>query len=123
MTPPTVGGVVVSDSAGTAPVTGSYVQVNGNGTAAPLDFSMTSSSSSSEDQHPVNLRERMAQALPTAAAMLATFNPEHSEELRRKFSKPPLASDLRLDRDIRDFSNKVHTNSHIFHHFCDYLLA
>ncbi|KAI4892932.1 hypothetical protein NFI96_014184 [Prochilodus magdalenae] len=106
MTPPSISVVAVSDGAGTGPVTGPYSQVNGNGTAAPLDFSMTSSSSSSEDQQPVNLRERMGQALPTAAAMLASFNPEHSEELRRKLSKPPLASDMRLDRDIRDYGNK-----------------
>ncbi|XP_066526670.1 nucleolar protein 4-like b isoform X2 [Hoplias malabaricus] len=106
MTPPSMGVVALSEGAGAGPVTGSYSQVNGNGTSAPLDFSMTSSSSSSEDQQPVNLRERMSQSLPTAAAMLATFNPEHSEELRRKFSKPPLASDLRLDRDIRDYGNK-----------------
>ncbi|XP_017566396.1 nucleolar protein 4-like b isoform X1 [Pygocentrus nattereri] len=106
MTPPSMSVVAVSDRAGAGPVTGSYSQVNGNGTAAPLDFSMTSSSSSSEDQQPVNLRERVGQALPTAATMLATFNPEHSEELRRKFSKPQLASDLHLDRDIRDYGNK-----------------
>uniref|UniRef100_A0A8B9RNX3 Nucleolar protein 4-like b n=1 Tax=Astyanax mexicanus TaxID=7994 RepID=A0A8B9RNX3_ASTMX len=106
MTPPSMAAVTVSDGAGAGPVMASYSQVNGNGTGTPLDFSVTSSSSSSEDQQPVNLRERMSQTLPTAAAMLATFNPEHSEELRRKFSKPPQASDIRLDRDIRDYANK-----------------
>ncbi|XP_072552664.1 nucleolar protein 4-like b isoform X2 [Salminus brasiliensis] len=106
MTPPSMAAVAVNDGAGARPAMASYSQVNGNGTGAPLDFSVTSSSSSSEDQQPVNLRDRMGQALPTAAAMLATFNPERSEELRRKFSKPPLASDLRLDRDIRDYANK-----------------
>ncbi|KAB5546380.1 hypothetical protein PHYPO_G00071390 [Pangasianodon hypophthalmus] len=105
MTPPSMGVVSVSDGAAAGPVTGSYSQVNGNRAAVPLDFS-TTSSSSSEEQQPVNLRERMSQALPTAAAMLATFNPEHSEEFRRKYHKPPLASELRLDRDIRDYANK-----------------
>ncbi|XP_060794038.1 nucleolar protein 4-like b isoform X1 [Neoarius graeffei] len=105
MTPPSMGVVSVSDGAAAGPVTGPYSQVNGNRTAVPLDFS-TTSSSSSEEQQTVNLRERMSQALPTAAAMLATFNPEHSEEFRRKYHKPPLASELRLDRDIRDYANK-----------------
>ncbi|XP_051516707.1 nucleolar protein 4-like isoform X2 [Myxocyprinus asiaticus] len=97
LTPTSVGVAGVSDRPG--------VEVNGNenGTAAPLDFSTTSSSSSLEDQHPVNPTERLSQALPSAAAMLATFNPEHAEELRRKY---PKSSELRLDRDIRDYTNK-----------------
>uniref|UniRef100_A0A8C2KSF2 Nucleolar protein 4-like b n=1 Tax=Cyprinus carpio TaxID=7962 RepID=A0A8C2KSF2_CYPCA len=105
LTPPSVGVAGVSDSTGTGPRSGSYAEVNGNGngTAAPLDFSTTSSSSSSEDQQPVNLSDRLSQALPSAAVMLATFNPEHAEELRRKY---PKSSELRLDRDIRDFNNK-----------------
>lgn len=104
LTPPSVGAAGVSDSTGTGPGSGSYAEVNGNGTAAPLDFSTTSSSSSSEDQQPVNLSDRLSQALPSAAAMLATFNPEQAEVLRRKY---PKSSELRLDRDIRDFNNKV----------------
>ncbi|KAL0158520.1 hypothetical protein M9458_046596, partial [Cirrhinus mrigala] len=90
LTPPSVGAAGVSDSTGTGPGSGSYAEVNGNGngTAAPLDFSTTSSNH---------------QALPSAAAMLATFNPEHAEELRRKY---PKSSELRLDRDIRDYNNK-----------------
>ncbi|XP_056588191.1 nucleolar protein 4-like b [Triplophysa dalaica] len=105
LTPPSVGVAGTSDSAGTKPGSGSYAEVNGiaNSTAAPLDFSTTSSSSSSEDQQPVNLSETLQQALPTAAAMLATFNPEHTEELRRKY---PKSSELRLDREIRDYNNK-----------------
>lgn len=107
LTPPSVGAAGVSDSTGTGPGSGSYVEVNGNGngTAAPLDFSTTSSSSSSEEQNPVNLSDRLSQALPSAAAMLATFNPEQAEELRRKY---PKSSELRLDRDIRDYNNKVY---------------
>uniref|UniRef100_A0A671QTY4 Nucleolar protein 4-like n=1 Tax=Sinocyclocheilus anshuiensis TaxID=1608454 RepID=A0A671QTY4_9TELE len=105
LTPPSVGVAGVSDSTGTGPGSGSYAEVNGNGngTAAPLDFSTTSSSSSSEDQQPVNLSDRLSQALPSAASMLATFNPEHAEELRRKY---PKSSELRLERDIRDYNNK-----------------
>ncbi|XP_026055324.1 nucleolar protein 4-like isoform X2 [Carassius auratus] len=105
LTPPSVGVAGVNDSTGTGPRSGSYAEVNGNGngTAAPLDFSTTSSSSSLEDQQPVNLSDRLSQALPSAATMLATFNPEHAEELRRKY---PKSSELRLDRDIRDYNNK-----------------
>lgn len=119
MTPPSMGVVSVSDGAAAGPVTGSYSQVNGNRTAVPLDFS-TTSSSSSEEQQTVNLRERMSQALPTAAAMLATFNPEHSEEFRRKYHKPPLASELRLDRDIRDYNKvHIHTYTSLFSDVCE----
>ncbi|TSM04909.1 hypothetical protein Baya_7794 [Bagarius yarrelli] len=105
MTPPSMAVVSASDVAAAGPISGSYSQVNGNRTAVPLDFS-TTSSSSPEEQQPVNLRERMSQTLPTAAAMLTTFTPEHTEEFRRKYHKPPLASELRLDREIRDYTNK-----------------
>ncbi|XP_052396370.1 nucleolar protein 4-like isoform X1 [Carassius gibelio] len=103
LTPPSEGGAGVSESTGAR--SGSYAEVNGNGNrnAAPLDFSTTSPSSSSEDQQPVNLSDRLSQALPSAAAMLATFNPEHAEELRRKY---PKSSELRLERDIRDCNSK-----------------
>uniref|UniRef100_A0A671KED9 Nucleolar protein 4-like n=1 Tax=Sinocyclocheilus anshuiensis TaxID=1608454 RepID=A0A671KED9_9TELE len=100
LTPPSVGVAGVSESTGTG---ARSVNGNGNGNAAPLDFTTTSSSSSSEDQQPVNLSDRLSQALPSAAAMLATFNPEHTEELRRKY---PKSSELRLDRDIRDYNSK-----------------
>uniref|UniRef100_A0A8C5EJM3 Nucleolar protein 4-like n=1 Tax=Gouania willdenowi TaxID=441366 RepID=A0A8C5EJM3_GOUWI len=40
----------------------SYGEVTENGLSAPLDFSTTSSSSSSEDQHPVNLSDRLLPA-------------------------------------------------------------
>ncbi|XP_026862783.2 nucleolar protein 4-like b isoform X2 [Electrophorus electricus] len=105
MTPPSMGVVAISDSAGTGPGTGPYSQVNGNGTGVPLDFS-TTSSSSSEERQPMHLRERQGQAPPTASTMLGTFNPEHSEELRRKYPRAPLASELRLERDIREYANK-----------------
>ncbi len=110
LTPPSVGAAGVSDSTGTGPGSGAYAEVNGNGTAAPLDFSTTSSPSSSEDQQPVNLSDTLSQTLPSAAAMLATFNPEHAEELRRKYTK---SSELRLDRDNRDYSNKVYIYNHL----------
>ncbi|XP_041859198.1 nucleolar protein 4-like [Melanotaenia boesemani] len=123
--------------------------VNGNGGSAPLDFSRpTSSSSSSEDQQPVNLSDPAPQRLPlstshlpitvsaAAAALLGALHPNAPEELRRKYplaSKPPLAphpalplpqiphthnplipnthsqshtTELRLDRDGRDYGNK-----------------
>uniref|UniRef100_A0A096M082 Nucleolar protein 4-like b n=1 Tax=Poecilia formosa TaxID=48698 RepID=A0A096M082_POEFO len=86
--------------------------VNGGGGSAPLDFSRpTSSSSSSEDQQAGNLSERLP--LPTshlpitvsaaAAALLGALHPSAPEELRRKY---PLATELRLDRDGRDYGNK-----------------
>lgn len=40
----------------------SYGEVTENGLSAPLDFSATSSSSSSEDQQPVNLSDRLLPA-------------------------------------------------------------
>ncbi|XP_015249073.1 PREDICTED: nucleolar protein 4-like [Cyprinodon variegatus] len=119
--------------------------VNGAVGAAPLDFSRpTSSSSSSEDQQPVNLSEPPSQRLPlstshlpitvsaAAAALLGALHPNAPEELRRKYplaAKPPLAphpalplphahtpnthapshthtTELRLDRDGRDYGSK-----------------
>uniref|UniRef100_I3KC60 Nucleolar protein 4-like b n=2 Tax=Oreochromis niloticus TaxID=8128 RepID=I3KC60_ORENI len=81
--------------------------VNGNGGPAPLDFSRpTSSSSSSEDQQPINLSDPPPQRLPlpashlpitvsaAAAALLGALHPSAPEELRRKYplaAKPPLA--------------------------------
>lgn len=82
-------------------------EVNGNGGPAPLDFSRpTSSSSSSEDQQPMNLSDAPPQRLPlstthlpvtvsaAAAALLGALHPSAPEELRRKYplaAKPPLA--------------------------------
>ncbi|XP_035016393.1 nucleolar protein 4 isoform X2 [Hippoglossus stenolepis] len=79
--------------------------VNGNGGVVPLDFSTpTSSSSSSEDQQPINLSDAPPQRLPlatshlpvtvsaAAAALLGALHPNAPEELRRKFplaAKPP----------------------------------
>ncbi|KAL0185985.1 hypothetical protein M9458_017655, partial [Cirrhinus mrigala] len=60
LTPPggaamATGGVPASE--GVVP----YGEVNGNGAAAPLDFSNTSSSSSSQEgQQPVNLSDRLS---------------------------------------------------------------
>ncbi|KAM3617557.1 uncharacterized protein V6R79_008174 [Siganus canaliculatus] len=81
--------------------------VNGNSGPAPLDFSTpTSSSSSSEDQQPVNLSDAAPHRLPlaaahlpvtvsaAAAALLGALHPSAPEELRRKYplaAKPPLA--------------------------------
>ncbi|MEQ2302184.1 hypothetical protein AMECASPLE_004033 [Ameca splendens] len=81
--------------------------LNGSSSSAPLDFSRpTSSSSSSEDQQPVNLSEPPSQRLPlsashlpitvsaAAAALLGALHPNAPEELRRKYPlapKPPLA--------------------------------
>ncbi|XP_026188332.1 nucleolar protein 4-like [Mastacembelus armatus] len=86
--------------------------VNGNSGPAPLDFSTpTSSSSSSEDQQPINLSEPPPHRLPlstshlpvtvsaAAAALLGALHPNAPEELRRKYplaAKPPLAPHLPL---------------------------
>nr|XP_043894024.1 nucleolar protein 4-like isoform X1 [Solea senegalensis] len=80
--------------------------INGNGGPVALDFSTpTSSSSSSEDQQPVNLSDPPPQRLPlstahlpvtvsaAAAALLGALHPNASEELRRKYplaAKPPV---------------------------------
>ncbi|XP_071401969.1 nucleolar protein 4-like [Centroberyx affinis] len=47
-----------------------YGEVTENGVSAPLDFSTTSSSSSSEDQQPVNLSDRL---LPVGNSPLASY--------------------------------------------------
>ncbi|XP_077369768.1 nucleolar protein 4-like [Festucalex cinctus] len=94
-------------SSSSAAVAGEVEVVNGNCGPAPLDFSTpTSWSSSSEDQHPVNLSEPTAKKsllggsqLPVtvsaaAAALLGALHPNVPEELRRKYplaAKPPLA--------------------------------
>ena len=122
VTPPSAGVATPPDSSG-GKQGASYGQVvNGNGPPAPLDFS-TTSSSSSEDQQPINLSERLPVA---AAALLGALLPEPPDELRRKYPVPgkplplplplahPHAAELRLDRDIRDYGSKVssHTNTH-----------
>lgn len=125
--------------------------VNGSGGPAPLDFSTPSSSSSSEDQQPMNLSDPPPQRLPlstshlpvtvsaAAAALLGALHPTAPEELRRKYplaAKPSLtpppalplshahtlhthnthttnthshthSTELRLDRDGRDYGGKV----------------
>ncbi|XP_031422305.1 nucleolar protein 4-like isoform X2 [Clupea harengus] len=70
------GVVAVTTAEGALP----YREVNGNGTvAAPLDFSTTSSSSSSEDQHPGNVTDRL---LPPHSGGL-TIEPYHAEPTRK----------------------------------------
>ncbi|XP_067096817.1 LOW QUALITY PROTEIN: nucleolar protein 4-like [Osmerus mordax] len=114
VTPPSAGVATPPDSSGGKQGAPYGEVVNGNGPPAPLDFS-TTSSSSSEDQQPINLSER----LPVAtAALLGTLLPEPPDELRRKYPVPgkplplplPLAhphpAELRLDRDIRDYGSK-----------------
>lgn len=111
--------------------------VNGNSGPAPLDFSTPSSSSSSEDQQPMNLSEPPPRRLPfptshlpvtvsaAAAALLGALHPSAPEELRRKYplaAKPHTqthsahapnmqphvhAAELCLDRDGRDYRSKV----------------
>ncbi|XP_064160409.1 nucleolar protein 4-like isoform X1 [Anguilla rostrata] len=77
---------------------GPYGEVNGTELAGPLDFSTTSSSPSSEDQQPINLSERLAPDAP-----LGPFQPDAS----RKYPiKHPHPSDLRIDRDARDYGSK-----------------
>uniref|UniRef100_A0A8C8JH97 Nucleolar protein 4 helical domain-containing protein n=1 Tax=Oncorhynchus tshawytscha TaxID=74940 RepID=A0A8C8JH97_ONCTS len=105
MTPPSAGGAAPGSERcmGGTPY---RKVVNGNRPSAPLDFSTTSSSSSSEDQQaPVNLSETR---LP-GSALMGPFQLDPPDELRRKYPVKPLthASELRLDRDsIRDYGNK-----------------
>ncbi|TSW62382.1 Nucleolar protein 4-like [Bagarius yarrelli] len=66
------GGISVTD--GMIP----YEEVNSNGTTAPLDFSTTSSSSSSEEgQQPINLSDRL---LPGVTPPLAPYPADHSRK-------------------------------------------
>ncbi|XP_036387307.1 nucleolar protein 4-like [Megalops cyprinoides] len=96
LTPPALSAVVPLDGGGTVP----YGEVNGAEAVAPLDFSTTSSSSSSEDQQPVNLSDRLAPGAP-----LGSFQPDPSDGARRNYPiKHPLPSELRLDS--RDYGNK-----------------
>ncbi|KPP72223.1 hypothetical protein Z043_108796 [Scleropages formosus] len=98
LTTPSAGGVPAPDRGNAGP----YSELNGNGAVAPLDFS-TTSSSSSEDQQPINLSERLP-----GGPLLGPFQPDPPDGLRRKYpSKPLHPSELRLDRDIRDYSNKM----------------
>ncbi|MBN3275944.1 NOL4 protein, partial [Polyodon spathula] len=81
---------------GSAQEDGAYTEVNGNRAPGPLDFSTTSSSSSSEDQ-PINLSERLQ----------PPFQPEPPDgpRSRVKYTSKP-AAELRLDREMRDYVNK-----------------
>ncbi|XP_066500599.1 nucleolar protein 4-like isoform X3 [Hoplias malabaricus] len=77
LTPPSSTAVV----SGGVPVSEAMVQygeMNGNGVAAPLDFSTTSSSSSSEEgQQPVNLSDRL---LPGVTPPLGTYTADPSRK-------------------------------------------
>ncbi|XP_029974853.1 nucleolar protein 4-like [Salarias fasciatus] len=111
--------------------------INGNGGPAPLDFSTpTSSSSSCEDQQPVNLSEAPPQRPPlppshlpvtvsaAAAALLGALHPNAPEELRRKYplaAKNPLtphpALPLPLPHTHAPHAHNVHTpNTHSLPH-------
>ncbi|CAF88759.1 unnamed protein product [Tetraodon nigroviridis] len=104
--------------------------VNGNSGPAPLDFSTPSSSSSCEDQQPMNLSEPPPQRLPfsathlpvtvsaAAAALLGALHPRAPEELRRKYplaAKPPLAPHhcLPLPHTQTHNAHTPNTHSHV----------
>uniref|UniRef100_A0A3P8ZDR6 Nucleolar protein 4 helical domain-containing protein n=1 Tax=Esox lucius TaxID=8010 RepID=A0A3P8ZDR6_ESOLU len=84
MTPPSAGGVapVLEGAIGGPPY---REAVNGNA-PAPLDFSTTSSSSSEDQQAPVNLSETRLAGTP----LIGPFQPDLPEELRRKYTVKPL---------------------------------
>ncbi|XP_053704491.1 nucleolar protein 4-like b isoform X3 [Synchiropus splendidus] len=100
--------------------------VNGNGGPAPLDFS-TPTSSSSEDQQPMNLSDPPPQRHPlssahlpitvsaAAAALLGALHPSAPEELRRKYplaAKPPLAPHPTLPLPLSHTHTPHSHNSH-----------
>uniref|UniRef100_A0A3P9IYZ3 Nucleolar protein 4-like n=1 Tax=Oryzias latipes TaxID=8090 RepID=A0A3P9IYZ3_ORYLA len=70
-----------------------YVEVAENGLSAPLDFSTTSSSSSSEDQQPINLSDRV---LPAGSSPPIPYPPDLSRKLPLKTEftnkSPPYSS-------------------------------
>ncbi|KAM8830490.1 nucleolar protein 4-like b isoform 1-T5 [Synchiropus picturatus] len=100
--------------------------VNGNGGPAPLDFS-TPTSTSSEDQQPMNLSDPPPQRHPlssahlpitvsaAAAALLGALHPSAPEELRRKYplaAKPPLAPHPTLPLPLSHTHTPHSHNSH-----------
>ncbi|XP_029690234.1 nucleolar protein 4-like isoform X2 [Takifugu rubripes] len=102
--------------------------VNGNSGPAPLDFSTPSSSSSSEDQQPMNLSDPPPRRLPfstshlpvtvsaAAAALLGALHPSAPEELRRKYplaAKPPLSSHLSLPHTQTQSAHTPNMQSHV----------
>uniref|UniRef100_A0A8C7Z845 Nucleolar protein 4-like a n=1 Tax=Oryzias sinensis TaxID=183150 RepID=A0A8C7Z845_9TELE len=70
-----------------------YMEVAENGLSAPLDFSTTSSSSSSEDQQPINLSDRV---LPAGSSPPNPYPPDLSRKLPLKTEftnkSPPYSS-------------------------------
>lgn len=81
LTPPEV----LSAAGGTVPDGGaSFGEVTENGLSAPMDFS-TNSSSSSEDQQPVNLSDRI---LPSAASPLSSYPPDSNRQFPINKSPP-----------------------------------
>ncbi|XP_069573519.1 nucleolar protein 4-like isoform X2 [Brachyistius frenatus] len=100
--------------------------VNGNGGPAPLDFSTPTSSSSPEDQQPMNLSDAPPQRLQlsashlpvtvsaAAAALLGALHPNAPEELRRKYplaAKPPLTPHPALPLP-QTHTHNAHTHTH-----------
>ncbi|XP_017265217.1 nucleolar protein 4-like isoform X2 [Kryptolebias marmoratus] len=71
----------------------SYGEVTENGLSAPLDFSTTSSSSSSEDQQPVNLSDRL---LPAGSSPSNSYpaDPNKKYPIKTEFTNksPPYSS-------------------------------
>ncbi|XP_004071009.2 nucleolar protein 4-like [Oryzias latipes] len=89
LTSPEALGVGSTPQDGGAP----YVEVAENGLSAPLDFSTTSSSSSSEDQQPINLSDRV---LPAGSSPPNPYPPDLSRKLPLKTEftnkSPPYSS-------------------------------
>nr|XP_023654768.1 nucleolar protein 4-like isoform X2 [Paramormyrops kingsleyae] len=85
LTPPSAGAAPSSQN----PSAGPYSEVNGTGAGCPLDFSITSSSSSCDDRQP-------------AGASLGPFQPDPPDGLRRKYPSKP----AHLDGHVRDYNNK-----------------
>ncbi|XP_048839214.1 nucleolar protein 4-like b isoform X2 [Brienomyrus brachyistius] len=90
LTPPSAGAAPSSEN----PSAGPYSEANGTGAGCPLDFSITSSSSSCDDRQPANL---------PPGASLGPFQPDPPDGLRRKYPSKP----THLDGHVRDYSNKT----------------
>lgn len=76
------------------------MEVEENGLSAPLDFSTTSPSSSSEDQQMVNLSERL---LPTAGSPPNSY----PADANRKY---PAKADYPSKVTVSTFASKEHDN-------------
>lgn len=83
-----------------------YGEVTENGLSVPLDFSTTSPSSSSEDQQPVNLSDRL---LPAGSSPLSSYpaDPNRKYPIKTDYTSkvrcPTVLWDLNFIQRLQEF--------------------